>query len=428
MKKLQWLRNGLFLLFVVSLLFLGSKSYQGIAKITTTNKAVEYYNSKQFAKAEAQVEKVIDNHAVKYKDKQIKTYNDELSRNKKLANSFYTNAEKAYKKEDYQGLFNSYASYVKTVEDETNNKVFNDFDTHFQTKEKFHNLFITLQEKSYKQMEDNLKENIYKNEDFIFILGKLPAKVYGSKEQKSNELNKLFHQYDSKKYALLEKNLAFNSLKETISKQMTSYKEINIDPIWLKSNLKTYQKTHDKQLAKLESERKKREEELRKAKEAELAAEKAAAEKEKASNPTFQEEIMTVVNDYAESWMVAYNNLDSSYFVNISPELRSFFEERFMAIRANNAQFYGELLYTEFDLDSFVYRNDEGVETVELDVVLTMNSDSYEYGDYYELEETSTPWHYQLINDGFGWQLIERGELSYFNYANTKVYQFGYNY
>jgi hypothetical protein len=428
MKKIQWLRNGLFLLFVVSLLFLGNKSYQVIAKITTTNKAEDFYNSKQYAKADAHVEKVIYNQAVNYKEKQIKTYFKELSRNKKLANSFYTNAEKAYKKEDFKGLFNSYSNYVKTVEDEANNKIFIDFDTHFQTKEKFSTLFSTIQQNSYKQMEANIKENIYKNEFFILILGKLPAKVYGGKAQKSNELLKLFRQYDSNKYSFLEKNLAFDSLKDTITKQISSYEEVNIDPTWLRSNLKAYQHTHDKQLAKLETERKKREEELRKAKEAELAAEKAAAEAEKANDSIFQEEIMTVVNDYAEGWMDAYNNLDSSYFVNITPELRSFFEERFEGIRANNAQFIGELLYNEFDLDSFEYRNDEGVEMVELDVVLSMNSASYEYGDYYEMEETSTPWHYSLMNDGFGWQLSARKEISHFNYANTEVYQFGYNY
>jgi hypothetical protein len=428
MKKIQWIRNGLFLLFVVSLVFMGIKSYQGMTKITTTNKAVKYYNSEQYAKAEPHFGKVINNHAIQYKDNQAKSFYDELSSHKKLASSFYSNAEKAYDKEDFKALFTYYSDYVNTTKKEESNKVFKDFDTHFQTKENFSALFSQMHQDSMKQMEANLNENIFKHEDFIFVLGKLPAKVYGGKEQKTNELLKHFKQYDSKKYSSLEKTLAFNNLKTAITKQISSYDEINVDPTWLRNSLKTYQKAHDKELAKLESERKKREEELRKAKEAELAVEKAAAEEEKANDPTFQDEIITVVNDYAEGWMDAYNYLDSSYFVNITPELRSFFEERFEAIRANNAQFTGELLYTEFDLDSFKYTNNDGVESVELDVDLTMNSATYEYGDYYEMEETSNPWYYKLINDGFGWQLSERKEISSFNYDNTQIHQFGYNY
>jgi hypothetical protein len=428
MKKIQWFRNGLFLILIVSLVFLGIKSYQGMTKITTINKAEEYYHTEQYAMAEIQLEKVMNNHSFQYKDKKTKSYYDELSSYKKRVSSFYSNAEKAYKKEDYKALFSYYSDYLTSTEEESNNKVFQDFDAHFQTKEKLSTLLGKMQQDSFNQMDANLNENIFKHEEFIFVLGNLPAMVYGGEEQKTSELTKRFKQYDSKKYASLEKSLAFNNLKTALTKQISYYEEININPTWLKTNLKAYQKEHDKKLAKLESESKKREEELRKAKEAELAAEKAIAEAKKANDPTFQEEIITIVNDYAKGWMAAYNYLDSSYFVNITPELRSFFEERFETIRANNDRFIGELLYTEFDLDSFEYHNDEGIESVELDVVLMMNSDTYKYDEYYEMEETSKPWHYKLINDGYGWMLSDRKEKSSFNYVNTQTYQFGYNY
>ena len=220
-----------------------------------------------------------------------------------------------------------------------------------------------------------------------------------------------------KKYSSLKESLAFEALKSMINNQLTSYKEIGIDAYWLNDDLKTFEKIHKSKLAALEERRKKREEEIKK-----------ALENEKANDPMFQEEIMTVVNDYAASWMLAYNNLDSSYFVHITPELLNFFNERFKNIRSKDAAFIGELLYTEFDLESFKYRNDDGAESVELNVVLIMNSASYLLGEDYELEETLNPWHYKLIMTDSGWMISERKEIVDFNYSNTKVFEFLYNY
>ncbi|MFO1443244.1 hypothetical protein KDN24_08450 [Bacillus sp. Bva_UNVM-123] len=416
MKNTLRLRNVLFLLFIISLGFLGYKGYLGLEKIAVTKKAEQFYQSEQYAKSEPLYKNAIDNGSILYKDQQNQATYSKLSRTSKEISSFLNIADLAFKNENYVELIMTYTDYLQVKEIKKKDPIFVDFDKHYNTEKQLFSLLTIVQANSYKQMDNNIDKHNFDNENFIFILGKLPIEVYGGATEKSKELTEQFKTYDARKYSFLKESLPFEALKSTINNQLTSYKESGIDAYWLNEDLKTFEKIHESKLAALEERRKKREEEIKK-----------ALENEKANDPVFQEKIMTIVNDYAVSWMSAYNALDSSYFVNITPDLLNFFNERFENIRSEDASFIGELLYTEFDLESFKYRNEDGIESVELNVVLIMNSASYLLGEDYELEETLNPWHYKLINTDSGWMISERKEIVDFNYSNTKVFEFIYN-
>ncbi|USK55916.1 hypothetical protein LIS82_05135 [Cytobacillus solani] len=415
MKNTVRIRNGLFLLFVISAGLLVYKAYLGYEKLTAAKKAEHFYTSQQYVKSETFYKNAINNRSILYKENEIQSTYTMLSNNNKEVSALLEKADSLYRNENYSGLIKTYKSYLDLLEKKQNDPVFLDYDQHFNVQNEFDTLLSNTKKNLYKQMDANVNNEMFENEYFIAILGELPNEVYGSADKKTEELTSHFINYDERKYSLLEKSLRYNQLKKTINHQISSYHKIGLEAFWLKETPKKIEKAHELKMAALEEERKRKEEELKKAMEA-----------EKAKDPAFQEEIMTVVNEYAIGWMSAYNQLDTSYFVHITPELLNFFDERFEEIRSNQTIFTGELLYTEFDLDSFNYSMDDEEESVELNVVLTMNSASYAEGEIYEMKETANPWYYKLIHTNDGWKLSERKELVHFNYSNTRIYEFAY--
>ncbi|MED3572865.1 hypothetical protein [Cytobacillus praedii] len=415
MKNTVRIRNGLFLLFIISFGLLGYKAYLGYEKFTATKNAEHFYLSQQYVKSETFYENAITNRSILYKENQIQSTYTMLLNNNKEVSALLEKAESLFRNENYSGLIKTYKDYLNLKEKKQDDPIFLDYDQHFNVQNEFDTLLSNTRENLYKQMDVNVKNQLFEDEHFIALLGALPNEVYGSADKKAEELTSHFIKYDEKKYSLLEDRLSYNQLKQKINRQVSSYYKIGFEAFWLKETLKSIEKAYELKIAALEEERKRKEEELKKAMEA-----------EKAKDPAFQEEIMTVVNEYAIGWMSAYNQLDTSYFVHITPELLNFFHDQFEEIRSNQTIFTGELLYTEFDLDSFKYRMDDTEESVELNVVLTMNSASYTEGEIYEMTETANPWHYKLINTIEGWKLSERKELDHFNYSNTRIYEFTY--
>ncbi|WP_102273121.1 hypothetical protein [Cytobacillus massiliigabonensis] len=414
MKNTLWIRNGLFLLFVISAGLLGYKAYLGYEKVTASKKAEHFYKSQQYVNAEPYYKKAMNNRSILYKENEIQSNYTMLSSSNKEVSALLEEAEASYRNENYSKLINTYKGYLDLKEKKRDDPIFLGYDQHFNVQEEFDTLLSNAKENLYKQMDANINNEMFENEHFIAILGEMPTKVYGSADKKAEELTSHFINYDKRKYSLLENILSYNQLKKTINRQVSSYYKIGIEAFWLKETLKKIEKAHELKMAALEEERKRKEEELKK-----------AMEEEKAKDPAFQEEIMTIVNEYVIGWMAAYNQLDPSYFVHISPELLNFFDERFEEIKSKQTIFTGELLYTEFDLDSFKYSMDDE-ESVELHVVLTMNSATYKEGENYEMKETANPWHYKLIHTSDGWKLSERKEIVNFNSANTQIYEFGY--
>ncbi len=131
--------------------------------------------------------------------------------------------------------------------------------------------------------------------------------------------------------------------------------------------------------------------------------------------------IISAVNTYLNDWIYAYENLETDYFSNLTPELQSYFDERFQSVRENHAAFTGEIVEAAFDLDSLLI--DSSGKKAEIDVLVTMDSADHEQGETnVETEVTSSGFHYKLVKSGGKWLIESREEVEYVDLTNAVVY------
>ncbi|MBN8210486.1 hypothetical protein JI666_17155 [Bacillus sp. NTK071] len=149
-------------------------------------------------------------------------------------------------------------------------------------------------------------------------------------------------------------------------------------------------------------------------------------EKEVPSEPAssdfvYSEPIIDAVNTYLRDWINAYENLDASYFTNLTPDLYSYFEDRFVSVRQNNGAFTGDVLEAAYDLDSLSISS-SGKKAI-VDVLVTMDSANHEPGDQnVETEVTSSAFRYQLVKSGGEWLIDSRKEIDGVDLTNSVVY------
>ena len=131
--------------------------------------------------------------------------------------------------------------------------------------------------------------------------------------------------------------------------------------------------------------------------------------------------IISAVNTYLNDWIYAYENLETDYFSNLTPELQLYFEERFDSVRENNAAFTGEVVEAAFDLDSLSI--DSSGKKAEIDVLVTMDSANHEQGETnVETEVTSSGFHYKLVKSEEKWLIDSREEVERVDLTNAVVY------
>ncbi|WP_226655203.1 zinc ribbon domain-containing protein [Guptibacillus hwajinpoensis] len=131
--------------------------------------------------------------------------------------------------------------------------------------------------------------------------------------------------------------------------------------------------------------------------------------------------ILSSVNTYLNDWIYAYENLETDYFSNVTPELKTYFDERFRSVKENNAAFTGEVVEAAFDLDS-LYINSSG-KVAEIDVLVTMDSANHEQGETnVETEVTSSGFHYKLVKSGGKWLIDSREEVEHVDLTNAVFY------
>ena len=131
--------------------------------------------------------------------------------------------------------------------------------------------------------------------------------------------------------------------------------------------------------------------------------------------------IISAVNTYLNDWIYAYENLETDYFSNLTPELQSYFDERFRSVKENNAAFTGEVVEAAFDLDSLFI--DSSGKKAEIDVLVTMDSANHERGESnVKTEVTSSGFHYKLVKSGGKWLIDSREEVDYVDLTNAVVY------
>ncbi len=131
--------------------------------------------------------------------------------------------------------------------------------------------------------------------------------------------------------------------------------------------------------------------------------------------------IIAAVNTYLYDWIKAYENLDTGYFSNLTPELNLYFEDRFISVKENNAAFTGEVLEAAFDLDS-LYLDSSG-KKAEIDVLITMDSANHDRGESnVKTVVTSNAFHYKLVKSGGEWLIDSREEVDNIDLTNAVVY------
>jgi hypothetical protein len=418
MKTILRLRLFTVILLVLALLAVSYKYYLGIQKVSAYEDASRAYQSKQYIKAEEYYQEALHNWSFDYNENDISKKYEILLFSKNKLVTLMEQGNKEFRKKDYGKLLENYQKLETLKVKNEDNTIFQDYYSHLKIEEQYLELFEKAKSKIIKKMETSTKNKVYSNNEDFFFLAKFPSQTYGDNNKKIKELTNLYKTYDLEKYEYLQTKLSYEDVKGKIQDQITIYKNLGINQNWLSPLLNDLEIKNNQAVAKMKEEQEKREAEYKK-----------AQEEQQAQDPIVQEEVMNAVNAYANSWIQAYNSLDSSYFVNITPKLQQFFDQRFIQITNNNATFTGELKKLEFDLDSFNYENNEGTETITVIVEITMNSASYNIGDEYELEISSNPWLYTLIKDSNGqWLLDERKEISNFNYNNTRVFDMGYSY
>jgi hypothetical protein len=418
MKTILRLRLCTIILLVCALFAVSYKYYLGIQKVSAYENATRAYESQQFIKAEEYYQEAINNWSFDYKENDISNKYETLLLSKNKLITLKDQGKKEFEKKNYDKLIEHYQKLEALQDENKENAIFQNYYSYLKVEEQYLQLFKKAKGKIINKIGASKKNKVYSHNEDFYLLAKFPAVVYGDNNKKITELTNLYKAYDLEKYGYLQQKLSFEVVENNIQDQITIYKNLGINQNWLSPLLNDLEIKNNQAIAKMKEEQEKREAEYKK-----------AQEEQQAQDPIVQEEVMSAINAYANSWIQAYNSLDSSYFVNITPKLQHFFDQRFIQITNNNAAFTGELEKLEFDLNSFKYENKEGTETITVKVEITMNSASYSIGDDYELEVTSNPWLYTLVKDSNGqWLLDERKEVSSFNYDNTRIFEMGYTY
>ncbi len=139
------------------------------------------------------------------------------------------------------------------------------------------------------------------------------------------------------------------------------------------------------------------------------------------SNPDYSESVIDAVNTYLRDWINAYENVDASYFTNLTPELYSYFEDRFVSVKQNNGAFTGDVLEATFDMDSLSISS-SGKKAV-VDVLVTMDSANHKPGEENVVTEvTSSSFRYELVNSGGKWLIDSRKEIDGIDLSNSVAY------
>jgi uncharacterized membrane protein YvbJ len=142
-----------------------------------------------------------------------------------------------------------------------------------------------------------------------------------------------------------------------------------------------------------------------------------------------REQVMNAVNEYLASWVPAYKNMDIQLFTNITEERRSLFTSDFQWMLETGQRFTGEIVGSEFDLDSFVL--DGGYNgnpyTAEIDVAYVLRDAAWYYaGEEPQLRDMHSFNRYEVTFD----EQSGRWVISYFtaldsiNLTNTQAYKF----
>jgi len=144
---------------------------------------------------------------------------------------------------------------------------------------------------------------------------------------------------------------------------------------------------------------------------------------------TAQEQVMDAVNEFLASWAPAYENMDISLFTNITEERRSLFASDFQWMLETGQRFTGQIVGTEFDLNSFMI--DGGYDgypySAVIDVAYILGEAAWYYLDEEpQLEEMVSFIEYELVYD----DIAGRWVISYFtgldeiDFSNTQAYTY----
>jgi len=142
-----------------------------------------------------------------------------------------------------------------------------------------------------------------------------------------------------------------------------------------------------------------------------------------------REQVMNAVNEYLASWVPAYKSMDIQQFTNITEERRSLFVSDFQWMLETGQRFTGEIVGSEFDLDSFVL--DGGYNgnpyTAEIDVAYVLRDAAWYYvGEEPQLRDMHSFNRYEVTFD----EQSGRWIISYFtaldsiDLTNTQAYKF----
>jgi len=141
------------------------------------------------------------------------------------------------------------------------------------------------------------------------------------------------------------------------------------------------------------------------------------------------EQVMNAVNEYLASWVPAYKSMDIRQFTNITEERRSLFASDFQWMLETGQRFTGEIVGSEFDLDSFVL--DGGYNgnpyTAEIDVAYVLRDAAWYYvGEEPQLRDMHSFNRYKVIFDEESgrWVISYFTALDSIDLTNTRAYKF----
>lgn len=141
------------------------------------------------------------------------------------------------------------------------------------------------------------------------------------------------------------------------------------------------------------------------------------------------EQVMNAVNEYLASWVPAYKQMDIREFTNITEERRSLFASDFQWMLETGQRFTGEIVGTEFDLNSFTL--DGGYNgkpyTAEIDVAYVLRDAAWYYvGEEPQLQDMHSFNRYEVTFDEQSgrWVISYFTSLDRIDLSNTQAYKF----
>lgn len=144
---------------------------------------------------------------------------------------------------------------------------------------------------------------------------------------------------------------------------------------------------------------------------------------------TVLEQVMDAVNEYLFSWVMAYENMDISRFTNITEERRSMFISDFQWMLDTEQRFTGDIVGTEFDLDSFILDGGYGGQPYRafIDTAFILeNAAWYFVGEEPQTGDMVSFISYELIYDEYAgkWIIAYFTALDGIDFSNTQAYIF----